>query len=384
MRSRWLRPTAERAARMMGVGVVLSFAACADAGVTAPTAVTPRVDRGLAVSSVWSVSAAGLHFAGSARTHVEVSRTATTLLTTHGGATAIDLSPTEIESVQSSLSFGSAGPKDWVTSNLVVSPGGVLRPTAKGKSFKSRDANGKEIRAHLLDDSRGGDRPAAGVVIFVDDRIVAINQFSYKRDGSKWRVIGAVVTAYDSSGKPSSVSHHDLSDIKPAGSLVRVGMAERARCEVARARAQLAALMKPRELHAAGVGVDEDLTAEGGPCAFKAVAVAIAVAAEVAAIAFEGAAITACIASVPILGIACPSVVAATAAVAAATAAVGIAVSELNQCIIDNTKKPPPPRPTGGGGSGGGGSTCLSIEWEISYDGGITWQYYETTVQCIV
>lgn len=93
-----------------------------------------------------------------------------------------------------------------------------------------------------------------------------------------------------------------------------------------------------------------------------------------------GAAIGACTTTL----LSCPLVVAAMAAVATTSARYLMAVIAYDECMHPPAVQT---RPSGGSGpayegDGGGGYECHYESWEISYDGGATWQPYGQVRVC--
>jgi hypothetical protein len=77
-----------------------------------------------------------------------------------------------------------------------------------------------------------------------------------------------------------------------------------------------------------------------------------------------------------------PAVLAAQAALAALDIVLGEAIADYYACTHPASDPDPTYGGGGGGGGGGGSGTCDVYIVEVSYDGGISWNYYDTLFAC--
>jgi hypothetical protein len=76
----------------------------------------------------------------------------------------------------------------------------------------------------------------------------------------------------------------------------------------------------------------------------------------------------------------CPPVIAAALAVAGAAANYLVKVMAYDECM--SRTEPIISNRGGGGGGSDSGDGCYDVVWEISYDGGWSWSYYDTQRVC--
>ena len=211
---------------------------------------------------------------------------------------------------------------------------------------------------------------------------------------TKWKITGAgavpvssVTTALNEAGRPSMVIATEY-----AYNAASIEYGDE-RSLVRRIGDLALRLVQPDALHAATI---ED---DGVPCPIELAASLTASGLALQALAAAAAAdaalagATALCASSPVdppALAACASIPALTAAASSAnlaatshTGVAAIAGAAYLSCVWNHyTKKDSVKKsvPGGGGGGkeGGGIGDCPDIEWYISYDGGITWEWYET------
>ena len=223
----------------------------------------------------------------------------------------------------------------------------------------------------MVDDPRGGGRPPAAIMTFDGDRPVSMHQYVYTRDGNRWRPARSRVTVFGGNGKPAAVTENDLTTLQTASFAVP-GTATALIDGFRRVGGSLSKLVQPDVLFAA--------TMDDASCFREAELVAAATLAEIAGAGFLAAAILACPGT---LGLTCLAVIALQIALAGLDLALGVAVADWYLCL-----NPSPITRGSGGGTGGGGprdgsgAGCYDITWEISYDGGLTWQFLGLTLQC--
>ena len=224
----------------------------------------------------------------------------------------------------------------------------------------------------MIDDPRGGGRPPVAIMTFDGDRPVSMHQYVYARDGNRWRPTRSRDTVYGGNGKPAAVMENDLSAPQTAGVAVP-GTAATLTDGFRRVGGSLSNLVQPDVLFAA--------TMDDASCFREAALVAAATAAQIAGVGFLAAAILACPGT---LGLTCWAVIGLQIALAGLDLALGVALADWYLCLNPSPITRGSGATTGGGGSrdGLGGDGCYEITWEISYDRGLTWQFFGITLQC--
>ncbi len=346
--------------------------ACTDRAI-APTATDTASEfalSGILSSSLWRVNSAGPSYAGSVSAQAR--------LTQDKNGVHQDIGPATISD---ELFASPSSPANRFGAVLLPAPlfdkrdGGDVKWRAQFKSprLKLKTSNGKDVTIQTVPDPRGDGRPPVASMLFDGDRPVSMIQSIYERDGKRWRPTRSRVTVFGNDGKPGAVVESDLTALQTAGAALP-GTAAVLAEGFRRVGGSLSKLVRPDALFAATV--DDALS----KCFIEGVYVAAAAAAQVAADIALGIAIAACV-GVPL---SCPAVVAAMLTVSATAAVYLLRIIAWEECMN------PPRIVTGGGGGGSGGSGgsggvagCFAIVWEISYDGGATWSYLDTTFQCV-
>jgi hypothetical protein len=254
----------------------------------------------------------------------------------------------------------------------------LVRPRAKGRSFKNRK-DGKEIEVQFVDDPRGGDRPPAAMVTWLNGRAASVNQYTYRKIGKSWVPTSSRTTIYDSTGRAAFVASNTYSAMTVSASSLNSLGSDALAGGVGKLVTALGRLVQPDVLYAETVADDID-----AGCGMKAAAAAGAEFAWLTAVAALATAWTACATTI----IECPAIVAAQAALAVADYYFGKAQAEYALCLQQQQPAPPPaaPAPVAGDGSkpqgDQGGVSCGVITWEISYDDGESWNYLGTSTTC--
>jgi hypothetical protein len=390
-----MRYTSSRV-RSRQAGFVLAFLtlavayACSD-NVAAPRDGSDIRASGTWVSSLWKPGATGLEYVGSASGVTEVTANARNFRAHQSDLREIPLGPMEIESLRSALKRGPLNSSDAQQgadrSAPAPAPKGSTLRSFKARSVALKGAGGENLRLLFVDHPLGGGRPPLAVEILKDGRPVAMNEYSYAPDGNGWRAVRSRSSLFDAKGKVTLIADHDLSRVRRGPAKVSVGSARWFREEIGGGVALLAQLVEPDAAYAQSFYYSGDYPDYGdgsGDCIREAWTLAAATLAEAAAVGALKAAYVSC---VPSPETCIPLVLAAQAALASADIFLGIAIADYYNCKH-------PPSSTygygggggggygGGGGGGGGGGSCSYEVWEISYDGGSSWQYWGTFYTC--
>ena len=207
------------------------------------------------------------------------------------------------------------------------------------------------------------------VMTWVNGRAIAQHSFTYARDGKKWRAVRSRSTLFDASGKASLVTDNDLSGVGPQNASSDVGALPLLKQGVRALANRLGRLASPDVLYAA-------TTDDGSGCLMAGILLTAAGLDEVAAAAAVAGAFLTC--ATPAAPACIPAMIGAQAWLAAADIALGIAIANYYTC----THPTPITRTVTADGGGGGPSSCITIDWEISYDDGATWSYYYSDTVC--
>jgi hypothetical protein len=304
--------------------------------------------------SVWRVANGQLTYVTSATGYLDGRLTPDGFRAQLGAARPLSLSPLEIEAVRMRLRAGTLGVNGDVPSRA-PNPAGraaIRRISFKTHAVKVPERNG--LRTEFVPHPLGDGRPPLALLVYAHNRPVALVEYGYKREGRTWRVAQSRGSLFDSTG----------------------------------AATRLGALILPAALHAA---TTDDA--------------AVRCVAELAAYLSAGLALAAAVMQLDLLmtrcatgdAPACAQVQAATFRVAAAFIAMAVALERYAECVV---KKPCAPTtsvsaaqglgasadllcdddgttaPPGGGPS----SDCITVTYEISFDGGVTWYPYDVVV----
>ena len=377
-----MRYTSSRV-RSRHAGFVLAFLTLAVAYACSDNVVAPRDGSdirasGTWVSSLWKPGATGLEYVGSASGVAEVTASARNFRAHQSDLREIPLGPMEIESLRSALKRRPLNSSDAQQgagrSAPAPAPKGSTLRSFKARSVALKGAGGENLRLLFVDHPLGGGRPPLAVEILKDGRPVAMNEYSYAPDGNGWRAVRSRSSLFDAKGKVTLIADQDLSRVRKGPATASVGSARWFREEIGGGVALLAQLVQPDALYAQSIYGYDDYPNYGdgsGTCIREALNLAAATLAEAAAVAALTAAYASC---VPSPETCVPLVLGAQAALAAADIFLGMAIADYYNCTH-------PPSSSYGYGGGGGGFCSYEV-WEISYDGGSTWQYWGTFWTC--
>lgn len=261
-----------------------------------------------------------------------------------------------------------------VSANHTSGPPPVWRARLNTKMKKFTTADGKTVSVQIVNDARGGGRPPVWMMLYDGSRPTQSIEFKYAKDGKKWRVAEARSTIFGADGRPSKVITSDFRAVQQ-GSL-NVGSRLNITPLMREIGSEFGRLFQPDVLYAATVA--EELDEEGLPACLglkiEVAGLTLAVAAEAAGLLIIGGT---CVTTL----ITCPAWLAAVVAYEATVLILAATIIQLYECQHPTPPPPPPPVTRGSGGPSGGESselTCTTVYWEISYDGGLTWQpFYE-------
>ncbi|MEO8337914.1 MAG: hypothetical protein ABI664_23270 [bacterium] len=346
--------------------------ACTERAI-APTAHDDANDfavSGILTSSLWRVNGSDLSFAGtvSANAHITQDRKGV-----RQDVQAPTLSSEMLAAPAATQRFGLSTLHAPSTSKLALREGAQVTWRTKFQSprvnLTTRD--GKRVSLQKIADPRGGGRPPVATMLYDGDRPVSMVEALYEKDGKRWKPTRSRITIFGKDGKPSAVTENNIAALAATSSGTVSMLVDGFR----RVGGTLSTLVQPDVLYAATSPNDDG----EGQCFKEAVALAAAATAQVAADIALGIALAACAGTL----ISCPAVLAAIATVAATSAVYLIRVVEYDACM-----NPPETTTTvrsndgGGGGGGSEGDGCHDVTWEISYDGGWSWHYYDTQRIC--
>jgi hypothetical protein len=363
-----------RGAALAGCLTLASLYACSDRQPTATTraAATEIQASGAWTSTVWSVGPAGLTYSAGVTGFASAAGGGKRLEAARGSVHALSPSAAELKAgrdeIQGSLlrvpTLPDAAPARAGTPTLRMALGGA-------RTFDSRTPDGKVVRTQLLDDSRRGARRSTEVLISVGGQPNALIQYRYARDGARWRLLAAQSTLFGADGRPNRVVASDFRGMTVA-KVQQVGALGRVLGGAGRLAGSLASLVGPAPLCAQSNCDAEQLAwaqaHDAVPQADWALRQAYQKCNDSWAVANPYPRPYPDPCDQPLLD--------AQAAYDMAVYNLSVAQINLDQCYAA------PPSGGGGGGGGGGGQTCYLIVWEISYDGGNTWEYLDSEYYC--
>ena len=293
-------------------------------------------------------------------------------------------------------------------SHILSVDGAKLRhlPDVTHTSHVVTGSDGQHFDIHYLEKKGPDKEPPFAVILMKNGKPVAQSEFTYERERGRWKPSKSRSTLFDSAGHVQLVTLHDFSAVNT--SLIgNVGARSVPAQFYARIGASLSRLVQPDVLYAADAcGIES--------CVREALILAGAEAAWAGGVAAAGIALAGCAAAaIPTFGLACGPYVVAQLVLVGLDIALGVALGDYLNCKnrgtlvasispLSGTSGPAlagaastlQPRTatfdcsSGGGsagdgsGSGGGSSQCGMVVWEISYDGGSTWQYWGTFWTC--
>ncbi len=346
--------------------------ACSERAV-APTATDDANEftiSGILSSSLWRVDEGQLTYAGSVSAQGRITQDENGVRQNFEPGLATTAPPPA-----SAQRFSFSPLRAPSTSTLAAAGGARLSWRARLQSPRVdlTTSDGKRVSLQRIADPRGGGRPPVATMLYDGDRPVSLIEGLYQKDGKRWKPTRARITIFGKDGKPSAVTENDFTALQTA-SVAMPGTAAVLADGFRRVGGTLSKLIQPDALYAASAGDDEER------CWRQRLAVAAAALQQVAADVALGIAMTACASSG---GLLCPTVLVAMAAVAASAVNYLLKVIDYDECM---SRQDPIVGSGGDGTSGGGGSDehggCEIIIWEISYDGGSTWEFYDTQWSC--
>lgn len=262
-----------------------------------------------------------------------------------------------LSSTVSTPSFSNtAGKRVWDILRAST-PGQPIRVKLDGPTRTEMLPDGRELRIELSPVDRNSSTATAAY--YIDNQLMALNFFEYGIPGRTPTQVDAI--HFDGTGGVTAITNHDLTKLETDPRAVSEETFNVATGVQALSGESCATQPIP------------DPDCEEFPCTRELAVLAGATAAFVAAqIAFD-VAVGGC--PTPAAPLACPAVVAASSALASATTALIIASNDYIECMQ---------RHNNGGGNGGGSSSyhCETLVLEISYDGGLTWEYLDTVTVC--
>jgi hypothetical protein len=359
--------------RLMRVVAVCGLVVAAGCGepVSGPRGGSPDnalLVNGVTTATMWQSTESGFSIRGSISAAIVSEHVPKGIRTRLIGANGSSLTPSEVNLATSDLRQMSLLPRgDSMKSPVALGQAaavgrGLLRPEFRGKSFSTRK-NGQQLRVQLIQRSDQDKGPPLGLALFVDGRIRSIHQLIYSKAGGQ--PVEILSTSFDSTGRSTSIVRQDMRGLTWTSGTAAVRPNDRLLLGLQGLGAKLGRALLP-DLLAAAEHADDD---PSGPCFWQWVGV-ITQAVEVGVLQTAAEAITA---GCPVTGILCPAAVAAWAAVAVAVAQLVEKIAALDACRQANQ---------GQQGGGGGNNDCYWITWWISYDGGWTWYYYDSTEVC--
>jgi len=260
------------------------------------------------------------------------------------------------------------------STNKVAPPQGAevsWRAKLKSPRVTLSTRDGKTVSLERVADPRGGGRPPVATMIYDGNRPVSLIEGLYQKDGKQWKPTRARITIFGKDGKPDVVTENDFTALRTA-SVAMPGTAAFLADGFRRVGGTLSQLVQPDALYAA-TQMDDDEER----CWSERIALAGAVLTQIAADMGLSIAITACAATG---GVLCPAVIAATLAVAGAALNYLVKLMAYDECM--SRTEPIISNRGGGGGGSDSGDGCYDVVWEISYDGGWSWSYYDTQRVC--
>lgn len=274
-----------------------------------------------------------------------------------------------------------------------LSLGGRFRPKLTGaRRLALGVVKGKRVSLQLdQKENRSGRRTT--MITEVDGRATEIRNFVFGTGLRKNLLVSSTGYVLDSKGRIALVID---SRALPA-QVGSASVSQRMRELVGLASAAIQQALLPTVAHAAPATADElcveeteeQAVAEGGSCWGPAAKLALSVIAYQAAAAAHLLAVSECVVAPPLT---CPAVAVAFRNMTAAAGFVVAEGRELANCLAERCKKKAdtsvttPPNGGGGGGGGSGGPSpaedCREVVFEISYDDGLTWEYWRTEIIC--
>jgi len=374
---------------LASLAVALTYA-CTDNAVGPHSRTNPStvIDvRGDASGSIWKVAGGELTYVGAATAHFDGRLSEAGFRPKSSSARTLDLSPLEIEELRSRLSRNAISLTLPASAPLVASGTSQAAGAAALRriSFKTRFRRGLErdgVRTDWVPNPKGGKRPPVAMLVYKNGLATALIEPTYTQTATGWQPRRARTTVFDPTGAVSKIILSDFTNLE--SQLASAGFVDRFAAGALRAAGAFGMLFRPDVLHAATQPDDaEDITR----CLTQASALAFATATLAIDLVALDTALAACATSV----VACAALPLVYARVARSTAAELAAAAFLAACwSADDCEE------TGGpvaetfvagahastgqaaaasctNGAGGSYQVCIDYQYEISFDGGVTW-----------
>ncbi len=343
-------------------------------GPSAADEANPFAVSGILTSSLWRTNGSELSFAGSISAPAHVSQDKKGL---HQeiGALSVSAAPT-LPPLAAGQRFSASPLRAPVANKLPLAEGSQVtwRTRFKSPRINLTTRDGKHVSLQRIADPRGGGRPPVATMLYDGDRPVSMVEALYAKDGKRWKATRSRITIFGKDGQPLAVTESDFSGLQTA-SVAMPGTAAFLADGFRRVGGTLSQLVRTDVLYAA-TPYDDD---GEGRCFKEAALLAAAAGAQVSADIALSLALVACAATG---GVACPVVLAALITVASTAVVYLFRVVDYDNCM--NAAAPITRGYDGSGGGGGGseGDGCYDVIWEISYDGGWSWDYFNTERVC--
>lgn len=259
-------------------------------------------------------------------------------------------------------SFASPSGNDLLNVLRASGPGRALRVNLGGPTRTETMPDGRELRVEFSPPNSDGSTQT--VAFYVDDKLKALNYFTYARQSSRSIATAMDVVHFREEGGVAGITNYDLTEVDADPLAINE--------EILGVAAGVQTLAGDCETQIDPEPECEDTGGGGdGPCTSEWLQFLSAGAALVAAgIAFD-AAVASCAGTL----VTCPTVAAAAAAVSSAGLAVAAADRNLRECRMANSDRR-------SGGGGGGGRNCETYIIEVSNDGGVTWEEIGRVTNC--
>jgi hypothetical protein len=266
----------------------------------------------------------------------------------------------------------------------------IYRPSFGMAPKHFRSADGKDVSLQEIPDRRGAGRPPLAVLTYIKGKVGTLFEFGYEKKGDKWRPTRVRTTLFDNQGKPHSIIDQTLPDFPTTSKDVAI-IPPRILKAMGLAGSLLTQAALPDALHAATLDGEVSNACLSQWLAFSGAAALVATYASM--LVSVGAS---CVSTL----ITCTAYLYVVAQYEAAVVLAAAAYVALNECrashpchgLDESIGVSGAPNALhvqaicevseggnggGSGGSGGGGFgevDCHWEYWEISYDGGISWE----------
>lgn len=369
----------------------LAVVAC-DGSIAAPGD-NKVVARGNLITTLWSLDGTTMTYAGAMKSQVVEKQKDSSLSTTYGPFRSLKLSTQDVDRRRLAVQPKALELSLRVMKAMYPAPDNslrgqdtskaIFRPSFRGESTTHwLSPDGRDIGFQMLTDKDKG----LTAFLYVDGRAVVLAEFGYKRKSGRWKTTRMRSTFFDARGRPRQVVDTDLSDVQDVGTNVASSLME---SSLKRA-SWLGSGFKTLALPDAAYAATRELPGQNCYQEWLLAITLDARAAYWASIAL----IAAAECPTPLFIITCPAAASALEQYAIALKEFKKAAEALAACrrangnCLDEYRGttegfglkldcalPGETWPTSGDGSGG----SIDCEWytyEISYDGGETWEPY--------